>query len=146
MTKSEIILPPGLALPPSIVPQEVPDEGVTDGEKATYLPQPQGYKILCALPEVAKTFGETGIVRADSYLKQEEHATAVLFVLAVGPDAYKDEKKFPSGPWCKAGDFILVRTYAGTRFKIFDKEMRILNDDQVEAVVADPRGISRIGG
>jgi co-chaperonin GroES (HSP10) len=67
-----------------------------------------------------------------------------MFVLRVGPDAYKDKTKFPSGPWCKAGDFIIVRTYSGTRVKIFGKEFRILNDDQVDAVVDDPRGITRV--
>jgi co-chaperonin GroES (HSP10) len=79
-------------------------------------------------------------------MKAEEHGTAVLFVLKVGPEAYKDEKKFPSGPWCKEGDFVLVRTYSGTRFKVYGKEFRLLNDDQIEAVVQDPRGISRAAG
>jgi co-chaperonin GroES (HSP10) len=140
MKTSELILPPG------IVPRETPDEGIADGEKATYLPQPQGYKILCALPEVDKTYGESGIVRPDSYIERDKHATVLLFVLAVGPTAYKDENKFSTGPWCKVGDFILVHTYVGTRFQVFGKEMRLINDDQVEAVVVDPRGISRIGG
>jgi len=144
MTTSNIILPPGLALPETIQPQDAPEEGVTDVEKGKYLPRPQGYKLLCALPEVAETFGDSGIVRPDSYIRQEEHATAVLFVLAMGPEAYKDEKKF-SSPWCKVGDFILVRTYSGTRFSIFGKEMRLINDDMVEAVVDDPRGITRVG-
>tara|TARA_R110000822_G_scaffold92140_8_gene212117 strand:- start:1417 stop:1746 length:330 start_codon:yes stop_codon:yes gene_type:complete len=107
------------------------------------LPTPQGWKILCAVPEVQETYGESAIIKADSYIKQEEHATTVLFVVAVGPDAYKDTTKFPSGPWCKAGDFVLVRTYSGTRVKIHGKEFRTINDDQVECTVADPRGISR---
>lgn len=76
-------------------------------------------------------------------MRAEESATTVLFVLKVGPDAYQDKLKFPTGPWCKAGDFILVRTYSGTRVKIFGKEFRIINDDMVDAVVEDPRGISR---
>jgi co-chaperonin GroES (HSP10) len=76
-------------------------------------------------------------------MKQEEHSTTVLFVVDVGPDAYKDTTKFPSGPWCKKGDFVLVRAYSGTRFKIYNKEFRLLNDDQVDAVVEDPRGITR---
>ena len=83
-------------------------------------------------------------MKPSSILKQEEHATTVLFVLKVGPDAYKDTNKFPTGAWCKEGDFILVRTYSGTRFKIFGKEFRLINDDQVDAVVDDPRGITRI--
>jgi len=76
-------------------------------------------------------------------MRQEEHATTVLFVMRVGPDAFKDTTKFPSGAWCKEGDFVLVRTYSGTRFKIFGKEFRVINDDQVECVVQDPRGITR---
>jgi co-chaperonin GroES (HSP10) len=67
----------------------------------------------------------------------------VLFVIKMGPDAYKDEKRFPSGPYCKTGDFVLVRPHAGTRLKIHGREFRIINDDSVEGVVEDPRGISR---
>jgi co-chaperonin GroES (HSP10) len=83
------------------------------------------------------------LVRDAATMRAEEHATTVLWVMAVGPDAYKDTAKFPSGPWCKAGDFVLVRTYTGTRFKVFGKEFRVLNDDQIECVVLDPRGYTR---
>jgi co-chaperonin GroES (HSP10) len=95
------------------------------------------------VPDVEKTFENSSIVKADPYMRQEEHATTVLFVVKIGPDAYKDQVKFPGGAWCKAGDFVLVRTYSGTRFKIYGKEFRLLNDDQVDAVVQDPRGLSR---
>lgn len=141
---SDLILPPGLALPPGIEQQKQPEEDLSQEEKGKYLPIPCGYKILCALPEVKETFEGSDIVRPDAYSRQEEHATAVLFVLEVGPEAYADTKKFPNGPWCKAGDFVMVRTYTGTRFKVFGKEMRLLNDDQIEAVVDDPRGIGRV--
>ena len=70
-------------------------------------------------------------------------SSPLLFVLKVGPDAYGDTAKFPNGAWCKEGDFVLVRTYSGTRFKIFGKEFRLINDDQVDAVVQDPRGLTR---
>ena len=73
----------------------------------------------------------------------EELLSPVLFVVKMGPDAYKDEKRFPNGPSCKVGDFVLVRPNTGTRIKIHGKEFRIINDDSVEAVVQDPRGISR---
>jgi len=76
-------------------------------------------------------------------MRQEEQTTTVLFVVKVGPDAYKDTTKFPSGPWCKVGDFVMTRTYTGTRFKMYGKEMRLINDDQIEGVVQDPRGITR---
>lgn len=140
---SNIILPPGITLPKPLQAVEKPADNAPSEEKARALPTPTGYKLLCALPDVADTFENSSIVRAESFMKQEEHATTVLFVLAVGPDAYKDSTKFPSGPWCKPGDFVLVRTYSGTRVKIFGKEFRLINDDQVDAVVDDPRGISR---
>lgn len=113
-------------------------------DKARKLPVPTGWKILCAVPQAEETFDNSVIVKADTFMRQEEYATTVLFVLALGPDAYQDKAKFPTGPWCKKGDFILVRTYSGTRFKIHGKEFRLLNDDQVDAVVQDPRGISRV--
>jgi len=114
-------------------------------EKATQLPTPQGWKILCVLPEVDQKIAGTSLdlVRDTASLRQEEHASTVLFVMKVGADAYADKTKFPTGPWCKEGDFVLVRTYTGTRFKIFGKEFRLINDDQVDAVVQDPRGLTR---
>ena len=114
----------------------------TAEEKAKQLPDPSGYRILCAIPEIENTY-ESGIVKADITLQHEELLTTVLFVVKLGPDCFKDEKRFPSGPWCKEGDFILVRPHAGTRLKIHGREFRIINDDSVEGVVQDPRGISR---
>jgi co-chaperonin GroES (HSP10) len=76
--------------------------------------------------------------------RQEEIATVVAVVLDIGPEAYKDKAKFPSGPWCKIGDYVLIRAYAGTRFKVYGKEMRLINDDSIEGVVADPNGYSRV--
>jgi len=111
-------------------------------QKATQLPTPTGYRLLCAVPEVEeRTAG--GIWKADISKQYEELTTPVLFVLKMGPDAYQDTTKFPSGPWCKVGDFILTRPHAGSRVKIHGKEFRIINDDAVESVVEDPRGISR---
>lgn len=140
---SNLILPPGVSLPKPIQPVEAPDESATSEQKARQLPVPTGWKILCVVPDVSETFENSNILKGDSFMRTEEHATTVLFVLAVGPDAYSDKEKFPSGAWCKAGDFVLTRTYSGTRFKIHGKEFRLLNDDQIDAVVEDPRGISR---
>ena len=67
----------------------------------------------------------------------------MLFVVDLGPDCYKDESRFPTGPWCKKGDFVLVRPNAVTRLVIHDREFRIINDDSVEGIVDDPRGIKR---
>lgn len=116
---------------------EVPVE-----DRAKQLPDPSGYRILCAIPEVEEKT-EGGIFKADVTLQYEELTTPVLFVVKLGPDAYKDERKFPSGPWCKEGDFILTRPMAGSRVKIHGREFRLINDDSVEGIVEDPRGISR---
>jgi co-chaperonin GroES (HSP10) len=139
---SNIILPPGVSLPEPIQPIDKPEDAPQE-QKATQVPKPTGYKLLCVVPDVSDKFENSSIVKAESFMKSEEHATTVMFVLKVGPDAYKDAAKFPSGAWCKEGDFVLVRTYSGTRFKIYGKEFRLLNDDQIDAVVDDPRGISR---
>lgn len=114
----------------------------TTEEKAKQLPRPSGYKMLCAIPEVEKEF-DGGLVKADETIMIEETLTTVLFVVAQGPDCYADEKRFPSGPWCKPGDFVLVRPNAGNRLLIHGKEFRVINDDTVEGVVDDPRGIRR---
>ena len=114
----------------------------TAEEKARQLPDPSGYRILCAIPEIENKF-DSGLVKAEVTVHNEELLTTVLFVAKMGPDCYKDKERFPSGPWCKVGDFILVRPHAGSRLKIHGREFRIINDDSVEGVVQDPRGISR---
>lgn len=122
------------------------DEAVAPAEeelKAKQLPSPTGYKILCVVPKIEAKFDGTSLVRPDTVIDQERLATVVLFVVKMGPDAYKDKERYPSGPWCKEGDFVLVRQYSGTRMRIYDKEFRLINEDMVEAVVQDPRGISR---
>jgi co-chaperonin GroES (HSP10) len=114
-------------------------------EKAKQLPKPSGYKILCAIPEQEKEFegSEIGLLKSSETLRHDELLTTVLFVVDLGADCYRDTAKFPTGPWCKQGDFVLVRPNAGTRLIIHGKEFRIINDDSVEAVVEDPRGIKR---
>ena len=116
---------------------EVPIE-----ERAKQLPDPSGYRILCAIPEIEKTT-EGGILKADETIQREELLATVLYAVKLGPDCYKDQKRFPSGPWCKEGDFIVVRPNAGTRLEIHGREFRIINDDSVECTVEDPRGIRR---
>lgn len=111
-------------------------------QKASQLPKPQGYRILCAIPEAEEAF-DSGIIKSDETRRADELLTTVLFVVDMGPDCYADKVRFPNGPWCKQGDFILVRPNAGTRLVIHDREFRIINDDSVEAVVEDPRGIKR---
>jgi co-chaperonin GroES (HSP10) len=118
---------------------EVPENAE---DKAKQLPRPAGYLLLCAVPEVEEEF-ENGLIKSSQTVYTEEMLTTVLFVVALGPDAYKDPKKFPSGPWCKQGDFVLVRPNAGSRLVIHGKDFRLINDDTIEAVVDDPRGIKR---
>lgn len=115
---------------------------VTDEQIDAGLPRPCGYKLLIALPKVEETYAG-GIIKSDATRKLEEVSTVLGAVLELGPDAYKDPTKFPAGPWCKEGDFVIIRAYSGTRFKLYGTEYRLINDDTVEGVVADPRGYSR---
>jgi co-chaperonin GroES (HSP10) len=111
-------------------------------EKGKQLPRPSGYRILCALPEAEEEY-DSGLIKADETMRMEEILTTVLFVVDLGPDCYQDKDKFPTGPWCKKGDFILVRPNSGSRLVIHGREFRVINDDSVEGVVDDPRGIKR---
>lgn len=111
-------------------------------EKARQVPIPSGYRVLCAVPEVEEQY-DSGLVKADQTINFEEKLATVLFVVEMGPDCYKDPARFPTGPWCKKGDFVIVRPNAGTRLLIHGREFRMINDDSVEAVVQDPRGIKR---
>ena len=108
--------------------------------KAKQLPIPKGYKLLIALPEAEeKTKG--GIIKAQQTMQIEEVGSICGFVLKMGEDCYNDKTRFPSGPFCKEGDWIIMRSYSGTRFLVHGKEFRLINDDSVEAVVEDPRGV-----
>lgn len=111
-------------------------------EKATQIPTPSGYRILCAIPEVDVEY-ESGLAKAADTINYEEKLATVLFVVNLGPDCYLDKIRFPNGPWCKKGDFVIVRPNAGTRLHIHGREFRMINDDSIEAVVQDPRGIKR---
>jgi co-chaperonin GroES (HSP10) len=115
----------------------------TAEEKAKQIPDPATYHLLCMLPEAKEEY-EGGLIKASQTMQFEELLSPVLFVAKMGPDAFKDEKRFPSGPSCKVGDFIIVRPNTGTRMKIHGTEWRLLNDDAVEAVIQDPRGIQRV--
>lgn len=112
-------------------------------EKAKQVPDPVTFHLLCVVPQAEEEY-ESGLVKASQTMHYEEVLSPVLFVVKMGPDAYKDEKRFPSGPSCKVGDFVLVRPNSGTRLKIHGQEFRLINDDSVEAVVQDPRGIKRV--
>ena len=121
----------------AVIPEEPKQE-----EKPTQLPEVKGYRLLCAVPNVEEKY-QSGILKSDKTKNIEEHSTVVLFVIKLGDMAYADKDRFPTGPWCKEGDFVITRAYSGTRIKIHGKEFRIINDDTVEAVVDDPRGYER---
>jgi hypothetical protein len=114
-------------------------------DKAKQLPDPKTFHLLCVVPEAMEEFAdsEVGLIKSSQVMHHEEVLTPVLFVVKLGPDCYKDTTRFPSGASCKEGDFVIVRPNSGTRLKIHGREFRILNDDSVEAVVEDPRGITR---
>ena len=112
-------------------------------DKAKQIPDPATYHLLCMLPEAKEEY-EGGLLKASQTMQYEELLSPVLFVAKIGPDAFKDEKRFPSGASCQVGDFVIVRPNSGTRMKIHGTEWRIINDDSVEAVVEDPRGIQRV--
>jgi len=114
----------------------------TAEEKAKQVPDPATFYLLCVLPDIEEEY-ESGLIKAGQTIHFEEVLSPVLFVVKMGPDAFKDTKRFPSGPSCKVGDFVLVRPNTGTRIKIHGKEFRLINDDSVEGVVQDPRGITR---
>jgi co-chaperonin GroES (HSP10) len=117
----------------------------TAEQKAKQLPDPAGFMLLTVVPEAMEEYAdsEIGLVKSSGEIWREEILTPVLFVVKLGPEAYKDATRFPSGPRCKEGDFVIVRPNSGTRLKIHGREFRIINDDSVEAVVEDPRGITR---
>ena len=128
---------------PVIDVEEITFKDVDDEERtATQLPNPKGYKLLIALPEIVECT-EGGIIKSAQSQHEESISTVVGFVLKMGPDAYANYSRFPSGPYCAEGDWVVFRAFSGTRIKIHGKEFRLINDDTVEAVVEDPRGVER---
>ena len=107
------------------------------------IPKPVGYHILIAMPSIDDTFGDSGIVKAEKTLREEHILSMVGVVLDMGEQAYSDADRFPTGPWCKQGDYVMFRSNSGTRFKVGKQEYRLINDDTVEAVVQDPSKITR---
>jgi len=115
---------------------------LTDAEIEAQMPRPVGYRLLIALPTVEETYG-SGIIKVDKTLHEEKILTVVGYVIDMGEQCYADKERFPNGPWCKVGDCVVFRASSGTRIKVNGQEYRLMNDDSIEAVVADPRGLSR---
>jgi co-chaperonin GroES (HSP10) len=115
---------------------------VSDDELEAQLPKPVGYRLLVALPQVEESY-ESGIIKDNKTLHEEKILSIVGAVLDMGEQAYADKDRFSTGPWCKVGDFVMFRANTGTRFKVNGVEYRLMNDDSIEAVVSDPRGVTR---
>lgn len=128
---------------PPAEPVDEEFEAATADDRAKRLPKPMGYQILCMVPEAENKY-ENGLAKADVTMEHDEIMSLVLFVVDMGPNAYADASRFPHGPYCEKGDFVLTKALSGTRFKIQGREFRLINDDSVLATVEDPRGISRV--
>ena len=125
-----------------IVPKHVWDGKAVEKQKKEIekVPNPTGYRIvLFPLKLDSKT--KSGIILTDETVAESQITTNICKVLKVGPDAYKDKEKFPTGPWCKTDDWVLITRYAGSRIRIDGGELRIINDDEILAVIDDPRYI-----
>jgi chaperonin GroES len=112
-------------------------------KKSKTFPKPTGYKLLIAMPALEEKT-EGGIFIPDAMKEAESTASVVGLVVMMGDMAYQDEDKFPTGPYCKESEWVIFRSYSGTRFKVEGQEFRLINDDTVEAVVTDPRGVKRV--
>ena len=107
------------------------------------LPTPVGYRVLVAMPKVEEAFEGSELLKSVTTKHQEQVMSIIGLVVDMGEQAYSDPDRFPNGPWCKQGDYVMFRANTGTRFTIEGLEYRLMNDDSIEAVVADPRGIQR---
>ena len=119
----------------SVVETETPKQ-----EKEPKLPQPTGWRLL-VLPFKMKEKTKGGILITDDVIERSQVASTCGLVLDVGPDAYKDKERYPDGPWCKKGTWVIFARYAGSRMKIDGGEVRLLNDDEVLATVENPEDI-----
>jgi|TARA_B100000282_G_scaffold278476_1_gene238108 co-chaperonin GroES (HSP10) len=124
-----------------VEPQErVLDPSLADQSLIDRMPSPTGWRLLI-LPYRGKGKTEGGLYLPDKVVDDNQISTQVGFVLKMGPMAYKDPEKFPSGPWCAEKDWVMFARYAGSRFKIDGGEVRILNDDEILAKIQEPEDI-----
>ena len=123
--------------------ERVLDPSLIDKSLKERIPSPTGWRIV-VLPYKGKAKTSGGVYLPDQVIETNEISTTVGYVLKVGDLAYKDKQKFPTGPWCKEGDWIMFARYAGSRFKIEGGEVRILNDDEILASILDPEDVINI--
>jgi len=107
------------------------------------LPQPVGYRVL-VIPYYMPQKTKSGIFIPDATRDRESFATVAAYVVKLGPDAYKDASKFPTGAWCDEGSWVLMGRYAGNRFKVDGLEVRLINDDNIIGTILDPSDISYV--
>ncbi len=107
------------------------------------LPQPTGYRVLI-IPYYPSEKTKGGVYMPDQVRDRESFSTVAAYVVKLGPDAYKDAQKFPNGPWCEEGKWVLIGRYAGNRFKVEGLEVRVINDDNIIATILDPKDISYV--
>jgi co-chaperonin GroES (HSP10) len=117
---------------------------IADEQWEAQLPVPVGYRLLVALPDIDDHYEGTSLLKTDTEKHREYIMSIMGVVIDMGADAYSDKERFPEGPWCKVGDYVMFRMNTGTRFKVNGKEFRLMNDDSVEAVIPDPRGIMTV--
>ena len=122
----------------------VPTDAENEEELEQQLPIPVGYRLLIAMPEVEETYGDSGILKSTKEIHYDTILSTIGVVLDMGQQAYADKDRFPTGPWCKVGDYVMFRMNTGTRFKVGGIEYRLMNDDSIEATVNDPRGVTRV--
>tara|TARA_B100000131_G_scaffold240066_1_gene232344 strand:- start:1301 stop:1672 length:372 start_codon:yes stop_codon:yes gene_type:complete len=118
-------------------------EILTDEQLEELLPLPAGYRVLVALPHIKETYDDSDLVKSSRTMHEEHIMSIIGLVVDMGDQAYSDKDRFPTGAWCKQGDYVMFRANSGTRFKIGGTEYRLMNDDSIEAVVPDPSGITR---
>ena len=118
-------------------------EILTDEQLEELLPVPAGYRVLIALPQIKETYDDSDLVKSSRTMHEEHVMSIIGLVIDMGDQAYADKERFPTGAWCKQGDYVMFRANSGTRFKIGGTEYRLMNDDSIEAVVPDPSGITR---
>ena len=122
--------------------EKIDEMEISEEDMDAYIPKPVGYRVLVALPNVEETYS-SGIIKAAKTVHEEYILSTIGAVVDMGDEAYSDKERFTNGPWCKVGDYVMFRANTGTRFKLGNQEYRLMNDDSIEAVVANPRAITR---
>ena len=118
-------------------------DSAPDEELEAQLPIPVGYHLLVAMPEVEEKYEDSSILKAVDVMNREAVMSIIGLVLGMGEQAYSDKDRFSTGAWCEVGDYVMFRANTGTRFNVRGAEYRLMNDDSIEAIVKDPRGVAR---